>query len=907
VIEGPQGASDAQLKDLAQMARQFKAAEGGGGAVPFGSKLTFASPRGGDAVSLLEYCDNCMARVWALMLVQLGMNGGSGNRALGQEFALYAARWQRGMAKWVCRAVNRLLDDYMEYNSAGSNYAPLLHFEQEKPDSLSVAELVAMIEAQALHVDPELEAWLRNEHGLPAAPEPQTDPTLGDLTPEEVALVHNSRNPPALPPGQPGDSTLPKPRNPPAPQDPNLQNQTIAATPPALLGQWQVPLPSRTLRRQPTEIEARSRTDFREMDAAHQTVLADVQALMRDQIIPAQIQAIADQIDSKALTKTAMAGLTAPVLGADDLKARLFEAARQGAHSAAAELAAQGVTATIPSDEELGKLVSDQAQALAEMAANGLSLAAQRRAQSLVGGGRSQTELRTQVQTGLSDMKHQWTMDQLNGAVQLAQNAGRGGTFGTATQEGLRYYASEILDLATCLHPDALVTTERGAVRAADVTLEDRLATHAGRFIAPTAIRVSEVEQELVRINTGATALAVTPDHRLLIVRDGHFGWAAAGEVTVGDLVVSEATAQGVGEARSVDLGFGDAPDGQAARLQAEGLAGVGAGAERVPVIAVGFDDEIAEQEVNDPRADLGLHAVSDVPGFEQLPDAALDTGLGVRGDIAAPGAIAPFSGSARHDPERVAAMSALDQDRRPTASLGAVAAGDRHSGTEGGAAALTHERHATGSALAVQRAVGIAAGVGQRNGERLATAGTDLLDAVAPTAGPGCRVPISALMRAVDTARPVGAGDLAAAHFAGASGRASCSPAVLGRAATAPRPPADALATVQTRHIHKVILLRVVDVQRAPYCGPVYDFTVPPDATFWADGMLVHNCSECIAVDGTEYPDLASAMQDYAAGGYVDCAGGPRCRGTIIAVGQEVNPLDPSAPPDLVLDVGTG
>jgi hypothetical protein len=459
VIEGPQGASDAQLKDLAQMARQFKAAEGGGGAVPFGSKLTFASPRGGDAVSLLEYCDNCMARVWALMLVQLGMNGGSGNRALGQEFALYAARWQRGMAKWVCRAVNRLLDDYMEYNSAGSNYAPLLHFEQEKPDSLSVAELVAMIEAQALHVDPELEAWLRNEHGLPTAAEPQTDPTLGDLTPEEVALVHNSRNPPALPPGQPGD-TLPKPRNPPAPLDPNVQNQTIAATPPALLGQWQVPLPSRTLRRQPTEIEARSRTDFREMDAAHQTVLADVQALMRDQIIPAQIQALGDQIDSKALTKMAMAGLTAPVLGADDLKARLLEAARQGAHSAAAELAAQGVTATIPSDEELGKLVSDQAQALAEMAANGLSLAAQRRAQSLVGGGRSQTELRTQVQTGLSDMKHQWTMDQLNGAVQLAQNAGRGGTFGTATQEGLRYLSSEILDVATCQSCIAVDGTE---------------------------------------------------------------------------------------------------------------------------------------------------------------------------------------------------------------------------------------------------------------------------------------------------------------------------------------------------------------------------------------------------------------------------------------------------------------
>jgi hypothetical protein len=466
VIEGPQGASDAQLRDLATMARQFKSAEGGGGAVPFGSKLTFAGASVPDAVGLLQYCDNCMARVWALMLVQLGTNGGSGNRALGQEFSLFAARAQRAIAKWVCRAVNRWLDDYTEWNTSGSNYAPVLHFEQEKPDSMSVAELVALLEAEALHVDPELEDWLRSEHGLPPAPEPQTDPTLGDLTPEEVSLIQNSRNPVALPPGQPATGDMPKPRNPPAPKDPSVQEQTLAAAPNLLTG-YQVPLPARQLRRLPTAIEARARTDYRAMDLAHQTVLGDVQSLMRQQIIPQQVKALGEQIETKALTKAAMAGLQAPVLGADDLAAHLMEAARQGAHAAAAELAAQGAAADIPDDAALSGIVGDQAKALAEMAANGISLAAQRRAQALVGAGRSSTELRTQVETSLNEQKHQWTMDQLNGAVQLAQNAGRGVTFATASQTAMRYFSSEILDQATCLSCVAVDGTEYPDLQAA--------------------------------------------------------------------------------------------------------------------------------------------------------------------------------------------------------------------------------------------------------------------------------------------------------------------------------------------------------------------------------------------------------------------------------------------------------
>jgi hypothetical protein len=59
----------------------------------------------------------------------------------------------------------------------------------------------------------------------------------------------------------------------------------------------------------------------------------------------------------------------------------------------------------------------------------------------------------------------------------------------------------------------------------------------------------------------------------------------------------------------------------------------------------------------------------------------------------------------------------------------------------------------------------------------------------------------------------------------------------------------------------------------------------VPEDETFWAEGILVHNCKPCRDVDGTRYTDLAEARKAYPTGGYTRCLGGPRCRGTLVTV----------------------
>lgn len=43
--------------------------------------------------------------------------------------------------------------------------------------------------------------------------------------------------------------------------------------------------------------------------------------------------------------------------------------------------------------------------------------------------------------------------------------------------------------------------------------------------------------------------------------------------------------------------------------------------------------------------------------------------------------------------------------------------------------------------------------------------------------------------------------------------------------------------------------------------------------------------CRACAAVDGTEYADLEAAIMDYPSGYYSGCAGGARCRGTLLYI----------------------
>ena len=76
----------------------------------------------------------------------------------------------------------------------------------------------------------------------------------------------------------------------------------------------------------------------------------------------------------------------------------------------------------------------------------------------------------------------------------------------------------------------------------------------------------------------------------------------------------------------------------------------------------------------------------------------------------------------------------------------------------------------------------------------------------------------------------------------------------------------------------------------QAQNSGRIFVMQQAPGDYYSSELLDENTCEECEAVDGTEYDTLADAQADYPTGGYSECLGGPRCRGTIVAVYAEAD-----------------
>lgn len=56
------------------------------------------------------------------------------------------------------------------------------------------------------------------------------------------------------------------------------------------------------------------------------------------------------------------------------------------------------------------------------------------------------------------------------------------------------------------------------------------------------------------------------------------------------------------------------------------------------------------------------------------------------------------------------------------------------------------------------------------------------------------------------------------------------------------------------------------------------------PKTVYASELLDANTCTRCNAIDGEEWPTVAAAEESYPIGGYVDCEGGLRCRGTLVA-----------------------
>jgi hypothetical protein len=72
------------------------------------------------------------------------------------------------------------------------------------------------------------------------------------------------------------------------------------------------------------------------------------------------------------------------------------------------------------------------------------------------------------------------------------------------------------------------------------------------------------------------------------------------------------------------------------------------------------------------------------------------------------------------------------------------------------------------------------------------------------------------------------------------------------------------------------------------------------PSEIFATEILDGNTCRPCAAMDGKEYKTMAEAKDDYPHGGFVRCLGGTRCRGTLVFMYDEPDPItdDPNPEP---------
>lgn len=389
------------LEDLQRLAAEFRVDEEGGAALPPGALLNLARVAGSDTIASIRYHDEAMAFVWGQMVRQLGSTA-HGSRALGDTFNTHEVLARRATAEWARRTLNRWVCARWWLWNTGLRNAPVLRF-----------------------TPPTLEA----EAEQPPQPQPEPPvPTEGGGGPPPRAAAARPSPRPVVVRAAAGDGAFSR------------------AT-----------IPNRQLRRDPYAHEVTAAVDFAALDVTFTEAADALDALFRDEWLPEQLTAIEAAITTTRrgtprvrLTAADMARVRAPVVGAAAMSDLLYDVAARGAEEALAELRVQGLTLDPPDEETLRRLVADHAAAVAQQTADGLSLAASRRAVQLTGGGQSPTELASDVVSYVQGLEHAWERDQLSGAAQQAMNAGRLHIFERIDAPAAEVYASELLDWATC-------------------------------------------------------------------------------------------------------------------------------------------------------------------------------------------------------------------------------------------------------------------------------------------------------------------------------------------------------------------------------------------------------------------------------------------------------------------------
>jgi hypothetical protein len=461
-VEGPPGATAAQVAQARELAQAMRAGDQAGAGIPAGFKPMLMGLQGSvpDALAFIEYLDRAMAKMALAQLIELGSTQ-TGSRALGESFLDLFLLSLQGVADEMAETATSGQDgmpgavtDLVDQNWGEDEAAPRIRCLDVGENYQVTAEaLAALVTAKALVPDKALEAWIREQWRLP---ENEGTPAPGAAPPPPAP----TRAPP--PPGRAGPQGGPG-GTPPAPAPPagtKPGGPVAAPAGPAPGGQATAPGAGKPaasaatpLRRALSAQEVAAGFDAAAYQAEWQGELDALLAQYRT-VTAAQYVALADQVQAaaEAQNPAALGQLTAPEGdGAPLIKAAMLAAMVSAARRMTREAAGQGVTidpAKVRIDEgQIGR------EAAARAALLGSYLAQQAGTKAMQVVGASPQAAVSEVTAHLDGLGDGALRDHLGAALTAAQNTGRVAALKAAPAAAGRavYIASEVLDGNTCV------------------------------------------------------------------------------------------------------------------------------------------------------------------------------------------------------------------------------------------------------------------------------------------------------------------------------------------------------------------------------------------------------------------------------------------------------------------------
>lgn len=471
----PVGGDPTQYAALAQAMR---ASEFGGVGLESGASVGIEGIRGTlpDVMASIRYYDESMARSFMAMVVQLGQTQ-TGSRALGETFADFFQMLVEAVANWYRDTTNEhVIEDLVDWNWGEDEQAPTLEWSYPQGEqTLAIAELVSMVQAGVIVMDPETERAVRQRTRLPQLPEAE----------EEEEEVRSAASSPFSSVGLPAlvQAEIISPEEArdllgmtgPAPTPKQVAEFLEARRPNMGKAQVAVPFAARkqTLEdsvvghRNPTKIEAAAGTDFEVLQKQWTDATADLVADWKAQVQAAQIDELVEAtrkaVDAGDLV--ALSRLQASAAGVDLLTERFTEMAEDAIVGARAEALAQGVKIGTINTAKLEPLLQARAEATANLLSRGISDSASRVASNMGVYGLSTTEMADVVRSHLEGLSDAYLQDMLGGSMTQAQNTGRKAVF---EERPSRIYASELLDQNTCERCAAVDGKEYGSLAEAE-------------------------------------------------------------------------------------------------------------------------------------------------------------------------------------------------------------------------------------------------------------------------------------------------------------------------------------------------------------------------------------------------------------------------------------------------------